>query len=74
MKVIQPPSRFRLSFPFQLKFAADGGIAVDSEMRTGVPNVYAAGDVCTVQWDSQPAHWFPVSQYTFLCLAHMLDI
>ncbi len=46
---------------WQLKLAKDGGIAVDMEMRTSAPHVYAAGDVCTVEWDSQPKLWFQVS-------------
>lgn len=33
---------------------------VDSEMRTNIPDVYAAGDVCTVQWDPWPQMWFQV--------------
>ena len=38
-----------------------GGIVVDSEMRTSLKDVYAAGDVCTVQWKDQAALWFQVS-------------
>lgn len=48
-----------LSLP-QLIFAEDGGIMVDSEMRTNIPDVYAAGDVCTVHWDPWPQMWFQV--------------
>ena len=44
-----------------LELAEDGGIIVDSEMRSNVKNVYAAGDVCTVNWSAQSATWFPVS-------------
>lgn len=46
-------------FP-QLRLAEDGGIAVDPEMRSSVPSVYAAGDVCTIQWDPLPQMWFQV--------------
>ena len=26
-------------------------MAVDREMRTNMPGVYAAGDICTVKWE-----------------------
>ena len=40
----------------------NGGIAVDSEMRTSLGDVYAAGDVCSVQWEEQQAAlWLQVS-------------
>ena len=47
-----------------LKVCAEdgGGIAVDSEMRTSLGDVYTAGDVCSVQWaEQQAALWFQVS-------------
>lgn len=47
-------------FP-QFIIAEDGGIVVDSEMKTNIPDVYAAGDVCTLQWDPHPQMWFQVS-------------
>ena len=28
--------------------------------ENNIPDVYAAGDVCTVQWDPQPQMWFQV--------------
>ena len=40
-----------------------GGIVVDSGMRTSLGDVYAAGDVCSVQWKEQTALWFQVSIY-----------
>ena len=43
-----------------MKLAEDGGIVVDSEMRTSVDDVYAAGDVCTPKWSQQSALWFQV--------------
>ena len=43
------------------ELAEDGGIVVDEEMRSNMTNVYAAGDVCTVNWSAQSATWFPVS-------------
>ena len=40
-----------------------GGIAVDSEMRTSLGDVYGAGDVCSVKWEEQQvALWFQVSK------------
>ena len=48
-----------------LKVCAEdsGGIAVDSGMRTSLGDVYAAGDVCSVQWEEQQAAlWFQVSK------------
>ncbi|XP_068134136.1 pyridine nucleotide-disulfide oxidoreductase domain-containing protein 1 [Hyperolius riggenbachi] len=34
--------------------AEDGGLKVDDHMRTSVPNVYAAGDICTAGWTPSP--------------------
>ena len=46
-----------------LKVCVDdgGGIVVDSEMRSSLEDVYAAGDVCTVKWKEQSALWFQVT-------------
>lgn len=44
----------------QLKLASDGGIEVDAEMRSSCEHVYAAGDVCTVQWSDLAFHWSQV--------------
>ncbi|KAK3733982.1 hypothetical protein QZH41_001132 [Actinostola sp. cb2023] len=35
----------------------DGGIKVDENMRTNIPDVYAAGDVCTASWEPAKC-WF----------------
>ncbi|KAM8974684.1 pyridine nucleotide-disulfide oxidoreductase domain-containing protein 1 isoform 2-T2 [Pelodytes ibericus] len=32
----------------------DGGLKVDEHMRTSVPEVYAAGDVCSTSWKPSP--------------------
>lgn len=37
-----------------------GGVAVDRGMRTNIPDVYAAGDVCSVKWEGQSNVWFQV--------------
>lgn len=50
----------RTSPTFQLKIGSDQGILVDDEFKTSVPNIYAAGDVCTAGWTVAP-HWFQVS-------------
>ncbi|XP_048191135.1 pyridine nucleotide-disulfide oxidoreductase domain-containing protein 1 [Perognathus longimembris pacificus] len=38
------------------KFALgeDGGLRVDERMRTSLPDVYAAGDICTASWPPSP--------------------
>ncbi len=51
----------------ELKLAEDGGIIVDSEMRSSVPSVYAAGDVCSVDWRDHSRTWFPVSGVVVSC-------
>ncbi|KAL8222296.1 UNVERIFIED_CONTAM: Pyridine nucleotide-disulfide oxidoreductase domain-containing protein 1, partial [Gekko kuhli] len=32
----------------------DGGLKVDKEMRTSLPDIYAAGDICTTSWEPSP--------------------
>ena len=44
---------------YQLKMADDEGLTVDTEMRTSLSDVYAAGDVCTVDWPHRTT-WFQV--------------
>lgn len=46
--------------PFDL--AEDGGLKVDRQMRTNLPHVYAAGDVCAIQWEHHSNLWFQVSK------------
>ncbi|XP_035698510.1 pyridine nucleotide-disulfide oxidoreductase domain-containing protein 1-like isoform X1 [Branchiostoma floridae] len=41
----------------QFCVAPDGGLRVDDHMHTSVPDVYAAGDVCTASWEPAP-QWF----------------
>ena len=50
----------------QLKLASDGGIEVDTEMRSSCDHIYAAGDACTVQWSDKAFHWFQVCKYSLL--------
>lgn len=37
------------------------GILVNDKMETNVPDVYAAGDVCTAKWESETPHWTQVN-------------
>ncbi|CAH6778455.1 pyridine nucleotide-disulfide oxidoreductase domain-containing protein 1 [Phodopus roborovskii] len=32
----------------------DGGLKVDEQMRTSLPDIYAAGDICTACWQPSP--------------------
>ncbi|XP_040823564.1 pyridine nucleotide-disulfide oxidoreductase domain-containing protein 1 isoform X2 [Ochotona curzoniae] len=32
----------------------DGGLQVDDHMRTSLPDIYAAGDICTAAWQPSP--------------------
>ena len=40
--------------------AEDGGLVVDEEMRTAMPDLYAAGDVCTMRQRESSPLWFQV--------------
>lgn len=66
----------------QLEFqlGADGGILVDDTMETSVKDIFAAGDVCCVNW-SVAFHWFqmrlwsqarPMGFYAGYCIAASL--
>ncbi|KAF5298401.1 hypothetical protein FQR65_LT01179 [Abscondita terminalis] len=41
----------------------DGGISVNEFLQTSSSNIYAAGDVCTPNWDFAK-HWFPMKLWT----------
>ncbi|TKR82175.1 hypothetical protein L596_015938 [Steinernema carpocapsae] len=47
----------------ELVLAEDGGIAVDDLMRTSIPDVFAAGDVCTPTWQKS-AQWMQMRLWT----------
>lgn len=63
----------------------EGGIVVNESMSTSVDSVYAAGDVCTVNWDhlkQDNCHWFQMklwtqamhlANYTSYCIAKNFD-
>lgn len=42
--------------------ADDYGIKVNWKMETNLPDIFAAGDVCTVDWTSE--HWFQMRLWT----------
>ncbi|XP_029463390.1 pyridine nucleotide-disulfide oxidoreductase domain-containing protein 1 [Rhinatrema bivittatum] len=43
--------------------AEDGGLKVDTHMCTSIPDIYAAGDVCTASWEYSP-HWQQMRLWT----------
>ncbi|PNF30166.1 Pyridine nucleotide-disulfide oxidoreductase domain-containing protein 1 [Cryptotermes secundus] len=47
----------------KLILADDGGIKVNWKMETSVPDIFAAGDVCTASWE-HAAHWFQMRLWT----------
>lgn len=51
--------------PFDL--APDGGIKVNEHMETSLTDIYAAGDVCAVSWQT-PLHWFQVNNISLKLL------
>lgn len=46
-----------------LALAEDGGIKVNWKMESSLPDIFAAGDVCTASWDCA-AHWFQMRLWT----------
>ena len=59
-KVCLMMRRVRMWCFLQVQIAEDGGVVVDDEMRTALPDVYAAGDVCTTQWTHCSKLWLQV--------------
>lgn len=51
-----PNSNFDIIDGKTFDIAHDGGIKVDWKMETNLTDIFAAGDVCTVDWTSE--HWF----------------
>lgn len=45
------------------KIAPDEGLCVNWRMETNIPDVYAAGDVCTASW-TLAKHWFQMRLWT----------
>lgn len=59
--VIPNVEPFVTNNPFDV--AEDGGLNVDEQMHTSVPDVFAAGDVCTVAWEPR-ALWHQMRLWT----------
>lgn len=58
---VQPRSDFKGGDRFDL--SEDGGIKVDGLMRTSLPRIYAAGDICTASWELA-RHWVQMKLWT----------
>lgn len=58
---VQPRSDFTIKN--KLELSEDGGIKVNAFMQTSLPNIYAAGDVCSAKWDLAK-HWFQMKLWT----------
>lgn len=68
--------------PPEVAVAEDGGVKVDQHMCSSVPDVYAAGDCCTVDWQAQAPHWIQMrlwmqarvmGHYAAHCMARKVD-
>uniref|UniRef100_UPI00398F74DB pyridine nucleotide-disulfide oxidoreductase domain-containing protein 1 n=1 Tax=Pristiophorus japonicus TaxID=55135 RepID=UPI00398F74DB len=59
--VIPNVEPFVANNPFDV--AEDGGLKVDEQMHTSVPDIFAAGDVCTVSWEPR-ALWQQMRLWT----------
>lgn len=46
-----------------LDLSPDKGIKVNEFMQTSIPNIYAAGDVCSPNWEHSKT-WFPMKLWT----------
>lgn len=53
---VTPNSDLRVTDGRTFDVAQDGGIKVDWKMETNLTDIFAAGDVCTVDWTAE--HWF----------------
>lgn len=59
---VTPNSKLEIRDGRNLDIAEDGGIKVDWKMETNLPDIFAAGDVSTVDWISE--HWFQMRLWT----------
>jgi len=53
---VTPNSGLEIKDNKHFEIANDGGIRVNWKMETNLPDIFAAGDLCTVDWTSK--HWF----------------
>ncbi len=60
----------------------DHGLAVGQDLQTSVPDIYAAGDCCTMRPEEQAPQWFQMRLWTQArlmgmhaahCMAGMVD-
>lgn len=58
-----PNCLFKLEDGKTFDLAEDGGIKVDEFMKTNLEDIFAAGDVCTADWD-YAQHWFQMRLWT----------
>lgn len=58
---VAPSLNFTYDQPFT--FGPDGGISVDALMKTNIPDIFAAGDICYASWD-RAQHWFQMRLWT----------
>uniref|UniRef100_A0A1B6MII5 Pyridine nucleotide-disulfide oxidoreductase domain-containing protein 1 n=1 Tax=Graphocephala atropunctata TaxID=36148 RepID=A0A1B6MII5_9HEMI len=60
---VVPCGTFEMEDGKAFEMDVDGGIKVDWKMETNLPDVYAAGDVCSAAWE-RAAHWFQMRLWT----------
>lgn len=55
----------RINYEIQnkLNLSDDGGILVNEFMQTNIPFIYAAGDICSINWPLAK-HWFQMKLWT----------
>ncbi|KAJ8983408.1 hypothetical protein NQ317_005873 [Molorchus minor] len=58
---VQPKTNYITRNKFII--SEDGGIKVNDYMQTNLPNIYAAGDLCTANWPLAK-HWFQMKLWT----------
>lgn len=46
-----------------IELSHENGYVVDEHMKTSLKNIFAAGDICTANWQ-HATHWFPMKLWT----------
>lgn len=59
---VTPNNNFEIKDGKNFDIAIDGGIKVNWKMETNLSDIFAAGDVCTVDWITE--HWFQMRLWT----------
>lgn len=57
------PKGNSISTDLELSLSDDYGIKVNKFMATNLPDIFAAGDVCTPMWE-YATHWFPMKLWS----------